>query len=133
MKKVILYLIVIILLGAVFGWYRYQQQVPTLERVSADFVISADDLFEAFDTDEESALERFEQKVIEVSGTVIEVNELEQGANVTLEAATALMGGVSCAFSDLPASAQIGKEFKCRCRCQGFLMDVILNNCYALE
>lgn len=133
MKKILLAIAALLLVGGVIGWYQYQKSVPTLERVKAEFTMTADELFEAFDTDESAANERYDQKVIELTGIVVAVTEQAQGANVTLEAQNALMGGVSCGFNELPKGVQVGQTFKCRCRCQGFLMDVILNNCYAIE
>lgn len=133
MKKSILILTALLVAGGFFAWYQYQKEVLTLERVSADYSMTADELFDAFDSDEAAASERYEQKVIEITGIVVAVTEQEQGANVTLEAPNALMGGVSCGFSEVPEGAQVGEAFTCRCRCQGFLMDVILNNCYAIK
>ncbi len=133
MRKFVIVIIIFLIVGAFIGWQYYQKGVPTLESVEADFALTADELFDAYDTDEAEASKLYDQKVVEVTGTIVAITEQEKGSNITLEASNALMGGVSCGFATLPETAQMGTIFTCRCRCQGFLMDVILNNCYAID
>jgi hypothetical protein len=134
MKRTISLLLLIVTVAiAAYLWREYTRSVPGLENATPDAVITADELFDSFDTDESQAMARFGGKVVEVTGTVIGFETSSSGrTNVFLHAENALANGVNCSFaSTVEVTAQ--EPFTARCNCQGFLMDVILNNCYAVN
>lgn len=135
MKKYILITIgLLILIGGGVGYYMYNKKVPTLEDVEPDFVISANDLFNAFDSNETEALAKYENKVIEVTGVVLSATNTDQQSAIILEAEMAMAGGVNCSFKyPQPKEIANGTTVTIKGQCQGFLMDVVLNNCYLVE
>lgn len=132
MKKILLFIAFAAVAAAIYGWYEYNRTVPTLDDAKADFTLTADELFDAFDANEDGATAKYVGKVIEVSGTVIAIEVKEEGSTVTLEAANAMLGGVNCAFSNAPVVEE-GQQVTLKCACQGFLMDVVMNNCNVVQ
>jgi hypothetical protein len=130
MKKLLLALIILIGVAVGVGIYFFNKKVPGLENTKADYEISADELFDAFNEDETEALRKYENKVIAVSGKVDRI-KLDSGrANVILHAENAMAGGINCSFKEALKGIEKGDQVTIKGRCQGFLMDVILNNCY---
>ncbi|MGF1564883.1 MAG: hypothetical protein ACFCUH_05925 [Flavobacteriales bacterium] len=132
MRNILLYIGVAVVAVAIYGWYEFNRTVPTLEDAKADFTLAADELFDAFDSDEDGATAKYVGKVIEVSGTVIAIEVKTEGSTVTLEAANAMVGGVNCAFGAAPDLKE-GQQLTLKCACQGFLMDVVMNNCNVVQ
>ena len=132
MRNILIYVGVALVAVAIYGLYEFNRTVPTLEDAKADFTLSADELFDAFDADEEAATAKFVGKVVQVSGTVVATEEKAEGSTVTLEASNAMVGGVNCGFASSPELKE-GQQVTLKCACQGFLMDVVMNNCNVVQ
>ncbi|MCB0733403.1 MAG: hypothetical protein KDC76_02415 [Bacteroidetes bacterium] len=127
-KNIILSIVLIAVVGALIGNYLYNKRVPGLEDVAPDYSLSADELFNAFDADEATALSKYEGKVIAVTGEVVNITSDSSSFSVTLGAENALAGGVNCSFHDKTKGISTGDQVTIKGRCQGFLLDVVLNN-----
>lgn len=128
-KYILLGILIVILVGGGTGYYMFNKKVPTLESTTPDFVMSANDLFNEFENDETKALKKYENKIIEVTGKVISVKNNEFDSNIILEADMAMIGGVNCSFKyKQDKEIKKGSIVTIKGQCQGFLMDVILNN-----
>ena len=133
-KYILLGILIIILVGGGTGYYMFNKKVPTLENTTPDFVISANDLFNEFENDETKALLKYENKIIEVTGNIVSVNNNEKDSNITLEAELAMIGGINCSFKHKQDKEIIkSSTVTIKGKCQGFLMDVILNNCQLIK
>lgn len=130
MKKVVIVIILLSVLGGGVGWYQFTKKVPTLVQQVADYELSADALFDAFDADETAALRAYENKIIKVRGEIMSIKNEGQVNNVILYSENAMAGGVNCAVNEKITGLQIGEMLTLKGRCQGFLMNVILNNCH---
>lgn len=119
----------LLLIGVSSGLYQFNKKVPTLDNKKADHVLSADELFNAFDLDETKASLLYLDKVIEVVGEVVRVKNSESQSNVILKATNALAGGINCSFDDSKMSMEVGDKVIVKCLCQGYLMHVVMNNC----
>lgn len=127
--KIFLGLVLLGLIAAGTGYYFFQKKVTPLDEVKADFKLTADELYNAFETDETAANQKFVDKVIEVTGTVDRFTQQETGVNIVLSAENAIAGGVNCSFSIPPTEVEPGTLLTIKGRCQGLLLDVVLNNC----
>ena len=115
--------------GLSTGYYLFNKKVPSLENTQADFELTANELFDAFNDDELASMLKYEGKVIAVSGQVSSIKVSDSTSNVTLHADNALIGGINCSFNARVSDLKEGDEVTIKGRCQGILMDVILNNC----
>ncbi|PCJ64610.1 MAG: hypothetical protein COA58_12800 [Bacteroidetes bacterium] len=72
MKKPLLLLVSLLVLGAVFYAYKsYNKEHTNVATTDAAETITAADLFNEFDTDETAAMTKYADKVIQVSGTIL--------------------------------------------------------------
>lgn len=130
-KTVAIFILLALVVGAGVAYYQFNRKIEGLAQQTPEFTLSSDELFDAFEADEDAASLVYLGKVIEVSGTVFAVRESEQGSTVVLHAQNAMAGGVNCVFPEAVNGAVKGEQLTAKCLCQGFLMDVIMNNCYA--
>ena len=134
-KKILITLVLLVALGAGMGYYMYAKKVPTLESVTADYKVDANDLILEFEADEAAALQKYEDKVLEVTGEIISVKNDSTNSNILLEAEESMMMDVvSCSFKyTQPSEVKKGMTATIRGRCQGYNMGAILNNCLIVE
>ena len=134
MKKIIVFILLILMIGGAIGFYQFNKKVESLENTAADYSLSSDDLFDAFDQDESNAQAKFAGKVIEVKGEVLRMNQNDSTQSLSLKAVNSMMGGgVNCSFPKPIEGVNIGDVVRVKCECQGYLMDVVLNNCVLIK
>ena len=129
MKKLLLILLVILAVVGAIGFYMFNKTVPTLESEKADYSLTANELFNSYDQNESAAEQKYADKVIQVTGVVEGTKLNDSIPSLILAAENAMMGGVNCAFSEKVAGIKTGDTVVVKGRCQGYLMNVILNNC----
>jgi hypothetical protein len=133
MKKILIIGGLLALFGAAVGFYFYNKPHQNIRSAKADFTVTATELFNAFETDETAANEKYLGKIIEVTGTVQEVKKDEEGkTGVTLEGG-GMMFGVICKLDDFsePKRTEFtqGEQVTLKGECTGMLMDVVLVRC----
>lgn len=134
MKKryIILLVLAVVLIGAgLYAWREYHRQHPDTAKMEAAYSMSAPALVKAFQDDENKANRQYNDKVINVSGTVVKVEHNDSTQTVQLDGKA--MGGVICQFEaahggELKA-LQPGQAVSIRGVCTGMLMDVVLVRC----
>lgn len=124
-KKIVFFVVAILcLIAAGWGYYLYQKPRAGVEGVKADYTIAAENLYQAFVTDEAAATKKYVDKVLKVEGTVQQIDSLQGGINVILAAnGTA---GVNCSLAANGQLPKVGEPVVVKGRCAGFLMDVSL-------
>ena len=134
LRKIIVVILIIGLIGGAYGLYLFNKETPSLHDVEHDFKIHAVDLFSDFDNDESVANQKFNGKVLLLSGTVVDINTKDQGSYITLEAGSDF-GAVSCKLDSTVSVAKVvpGEEVELKCQCTGYLMDVMLNRCIIVK
>jgi len=126
MKK---YLIIILLAVIGIGFYaitEYNRGPRDLSEEAADISLSATILLSEFETDETAANKAYLDKVIQVSGTILELNK--EGANsLSLDAGNP-MSSVICELgeNEIFGGVKIGDKVSVKGQCTGYLMDVVL-------
>ncbi len=76
--KILIGLAVVGMIAAFLGYkFVYNKQHPNYENMEADFKIAAKDLYEAFKADATATGQIFNGKVVEISGTVSSVEEVD--------------------------------------------------------
>lgn len=131
-KTKILLLIVLFggLLGGSIGLYLWFKPVPGIESLDTEISIPANDLFLAYEADENTANDKYLNKVVEVTGLVREIKTNEAGFPVVVLETDDMMFGVICEFESkdpLPRDVQAGALITIKGLCNGKLLDVVLN------
>jgi hypothetical protein len=134
-KIVLAAISVIVLAGVLFGLYMYNLKPKDLQKVKPDFVLTATDLLNAFESDENAATAQYVNNVVEVNGTIQSVKPGENNAlTISLNTGSAI-SSVICTLqgNSEPANIITGEQITIRGKCSGFLMDVLLNNCVVVQ
>jgi hypothetical protein len=132
-KKMIIPLIVIIIGGITAMSYVFRGAENSVANENAVYTTTADELFSVFEENETAANEKFLGKVIEVTGTIGEIEKTENGQLVLLLSCNSPMGGVRCTFETRQDKVlkQVSQGTSCtiKGKCSGMLMEVVLDNC----
>lgn len=136
MKKrtLILIVLVVIAAGAFHAYREWNRGLPQADEAQPAETLTATALFTAFTTDEAAANARFNDKLLQVSGTVREVNGGgDAPVNVWLETGDPL-AAVVCEFpAEAMVVAQSGSSLTVKGFCAGYNMDVQLQRCAIVE
>jgi hypothetical protein len=134
--KIALFVVFFIALGGILlALYMFNKQHKDLSKIKPDFVITATDLHKTFEENEAAATAKYVNKIIEVSGTILSFGVGEDNVlNISLKTGSDL-SSVICTF---PAGTEqvkfsTGSQITLRGECSGFLMDVLLNNCFLIK
>ncbi len=148
MKKSLILLILLLVLGAVFYAYKsYNKPHIDIADTKATITIYAADLFAAFDTDESHAMQQYADQVVAVKGTLLNrdlSNDLEP--QIVLEG-NGDNGFIRCGFKKEELQKVItltdGATVEVKGMCMGMNgseeldlladKDVVLSNCIIIE
>jgi hypothetical protein len=135
LKIALIVISIMVLGGAVVGFYLYNLKPKDLGKVKPDFVLTSSDLLKSFEENEAAAGARYINKIIEVSG---EISSVERGENNSMNIALKTNSSSSSIICTFPSLADAGKykegsQITIRGECSGYLMDILLNNCVAVE
>jgi hypothetical protein len=137
LKKILVPALIVALLAGGFAYYLYNKPATKTEDRSSDLSVTAEQLFQEYEANEETANQKYLNKVIEISGTImgtlVEANEF---TGVQLKAGP-LDQGIICEFEKQPGVKHprypVGDPIKLKCKCSGKLMDVVLDRCIVLN
>ncbi len=132
-KKILLVILVLVVIGAAYGYYQYTRGNKDLSGAKADVSISAVDLYNEYSADEKIANTKYLSKVISVRGKISKIDKDATGsASIMLDAGSD-MGGVSCLLdtrhNDEAAKLHNGDSVLINGSCTGMLSDVVLVRC----
>ena len=127
MRKVILILLALGVIGAGIGYYMYNKPVASLEKKKADVEATSDEIIAAYEADEKAADGVYLGKVVQVTGKVSGVTEEEGTKKIQLETSNP-MALIIC---EMETGTEPGEEAKIKGSCTGYqsigdMGDVIL-------
>ncbi|TVR40198.1 MAG: hypothetical protein EA392_04485 [Cryomorphaceae bacterium] len=132
MKKPAIFASVIIILAAAvyFGWQQYHKAPETSTSRTADYQLTAAELFAAYEENEISAHETYGGKLLEVQGNVFDSESDMNGITVLMLDAGHPVFGVKCLLSEpLKDGPKLETTVVVRGFCSGINGDVELNRC----
>jgi hypothetical protein len=133
LRKMVLGLLIVITGATLIGILIYNKPHEDLARSKPDVVISADALFSAFASDEVQANSQYLGKIIEVTGTVVNVSIVDGTLTDVILASNDMLFGVNCEMDTSTAQinneVKIGNKVTLICMCSGYTMDVVMNRC----
>jgi hypothetical protein len=136
MKKISIYILIIVLLGIFIGYKMYHNPHINVAEKSVDINITANTLLANFSSDETKANTKYLDKIIAVKGMVTNVEFNGEKAAISLQTKDDF-GSVVCYLvkEEVKKSAAIkeGQEVILKGICTGFLMDVILVKCVVMN
>lgn len=133
MKRIVWFVVIILLLGAGFAYYYTQYDSRNeIKFREAEESLTATEILEIFEKDENAAMERFLGKTILVEGPIQSVDFTPEKTTVVLDAGD-VMSTIVCEMNnnvtfDVDALKE-GDLVKVKGECSGKLIDIILVNC----
>ena len=125
MKKIIIAIGVLALIGAGVGFYTFNKPLESTKSLSSHYSLNADDLLLEFEEDETAANTKYLDKVLEVKGTVEKIDRKEGSTTVYLDANNP-MSNIIFTLEEPNSSLKEGDEVVMKGICTGYLTDVIL-------
>jgi hypothetical protein len=127
MKKVLLLLLALGVIGAGVGYYLYNKPVASLENKKADVVVTAAQLIADYEMNEQAADERYLGKVVQVTGKIVDMTTAEGKIKINMETPNPI-AMIICEMETgvEPGSAKAGDDIVIKGMCSGYLSDVIL-------
>ena len=127
MRKIILFILVLGIIGAGIGYYMYNKPVASLENKKPEVEVTALQLVHHYEADEKLADESYLGKLLQVSGKVVDITLEDGKKKISLETSNPL----SLVICELEAGTETGAlkagdEVKIKGKCTGYLSDVIL-------
>jgi len=130
MKRLLIFLAVVVIAGGLYGIYLYNEKPADTRDENADFEISATNLVKEFSTSEETATKKYVDKILIVTGPIKEVNNL--ASTLFLDGSDPLIT-ITCSFyvdeSDQLKKLKPGDAIQVKGKCTGKLIDIVMNNC----
>lgn len=128
-KKILLYsiggLIFCGIVAAFILWFQPPRQVSGQPAV----LITAEALYQAYDTDEQAADSRYLGNALEVTGTVTDTEINQDGQLVVFLDTGNPSGNIVCTFPESPGDIPAGQQITVKGFCAGMLADVMLTDC----
>ncbi len=128
MKKVLLFLLVVVLAGAGIGAYLWNKPPETVDNKKAT-AITAELLAKAFTQNEQKANATYLNQVLDVTGTVAEVTTNQDGKTVITLSVSDPLSGIQCTMREDGVKAEVGKTMTIKGFCNGYTLVVLLSDC----
>jgi len=128
MKKILLFLLVLVLAAAGVGIYLWNKPPETVDGKDA-VAVTAEALAAAYTSDEQKANAAYLERVLEVSGTVTEVTRNQDGKTVVLLGVSDPLSGVQCTLREDNVAITPGRTVSIKGFCNGYTMVVLLSDC----
>jgi hypothetical protein len=126
--------LIFVLTGIYIGVYEFYRQAADTTGLKAEFSITASALQKQFADDETGSSSKYINKILEVSGIVISVNEAEGNRkNIALKTDDAMSSVICTLQPNAAAQVKEGDRITIKGECSGYLMDVLLNNCVVVK
>jgi len=121
-----------LLIAAGWGYYMYNKPHQSAGDESILLTIDADSLYHQYQADEKGTDQRLLGKVIEVTGTLSEIQH-SGASEIWILSTQGGTGAINCQLfsgeKPPPHSPKPGDKVRIKGRCTGFLMDVMLADC----
>ncbi|MBC7949487.1 MAG: hypothetical protein H7Y42_16490 [Chitinophagaceae bacterium] len=143
-KIIVLAILVVVAIGAWYGYSEYNRKNKDMKHAKPDFIISATDLIAEFASNDSLAAAKYNGQVVEIGGRVKAVEEDDQGYFTVVIGDSTSLSSVRCALDTIhhsdAALLRAGSSTTLRGACTGFNKDemglgsdVIINRCALIK
>ncbi len=144
MKKIYKYILIIVVLGAIIGggtvYYVFNKPHRNIKDETPAYTYTAKDLYKEYSEDEEAGNMKFGDKVIQVTGKIVEITNENNDISFVLNDE---MESVNCALDSmfiknnkpLIENYDLGGDITLKGKCDGFdmIMGVVLTQCFIVK
>ncbi len=126
----------LVVIGASTGLYLWNKPHQDLSAAPADFVVAPADIFQAYVEDEATANQTYLNKVVEMTGTIVDKMNNDNGSQIVVLEVPGEIFGINCAFEpddiETLATLTVGQSMTLRGYVTGYTADVNLARCIVL-
>jgi hypothetical protein len=144
MNKKLKYFIIIVLVGLIVGlagvYYVYNKPQRNISKEKPAYIIDPASLVNDFNMNEDSSTMKYNGKVIQVSGQVVEYDPEKTGTSIVFVNS---IGGVTCSFDSITtvnnferlSNIKVGDSLTLKGKCDGFdnINGVVLSKCVLVK
>lgn len=135
------YLLAIILVIAtvlcIYAYKEFMRKPADISKSDALETITASDLYSLYSNYEDSANKKYLGKILEITGSVVEIENQQDTLLTILLGDTLQPGRISCLIDKKQTATAknilLGDVLKIKGICTGYLMDVELNRCVIVK
>jgi hypothetical protein len=132
LKKILIAVVICAAVGGATGYYLWNKKAVSNQEKKSDTQIDAVALAQEFAADEANANKKYLNKIIEVSGTITETENGQDGHLMIVLGNTDL--SVQCAMGEAGVQLSKGQTVAVKGSCTGNgLMGVSLSDCYIVK
>ena len=125
-KKLLLVAILLAVIGGSVGYYMYNKPVDKMASLTVSETVTAEKLFQDYEGDEDSANQKYLDKVVVVSGEVVKTSKDGDKATIALDTGD-LLANIMCQMEDKNVDLpEDGSQVSIKGLCTGYLTDVVL-------
>lgn len=132
LKYIVLPILLIIAAGALYIYKEYNRTQKDTSKLKPDYSVTASNLINEFESDEQSSNKKYWDKVIEVEGVTKELVKDEKGFYTVILGDPATMSSIRCSIDSSHnkeiTSIITGKKIKLKGICSGFNADELLGS-----
>jgi len=127
-RTILILVAVLFTVGMVYAYMIWNKPQRDVKEETA-IAVHAQALFDAYSSNETQANANYLDKAVAVTGEVTQVQTNQQQQQVLTLKTSDPMFGVQCTMKE-PSSATVGSTVTVKGICTGFLMDVVVIDCY---
>jgi hypothetical protein len=114
----------------------FLKTAPAMSKLKAEYSVSAVDLYTEYDSNEETANQKYQNRVIEITGEIMLVIK-DEGFNPIINLKTEGFGVVKCTLETQMTTEELNKvrtntSLTLRGECIGMLLDVLIEKAIIL-
>ena len=135
LKKVIVFAVLVILIGSVIFYKKYNKPHINILETKPDISLDSEFLKNEFTQDEDIANTKYLDQIIQVKGTIIKIDSVRGIAIISLGSEN-LFGNINCHMLENTKQQQnlkIGQTVIIKGICTGYLLDIILIRCVLIN
>lgn len=133
--KLIIIILLVLGTGAISYMIVFEKNEFDITNKKTERKIEAIELFYKFENDENAANKLFLGKIIEITGIVSEIQNSQNNETLVIFKDDEEVFGVACTFKNANSikMLEVGNKITVKGICQGFLTDVVVNNCVLIN
>lgn len=132
LRYIVLPILLIISIAAIYIYKEYNRTHKDTSKLKPDYSVTASNLINEFESDEQSSNKKYWDKVIEVEGVTKELVKDEKGFYTVILGDPATMSSIRCSIDSSHnkeiTSIITGKKIKLKGICSGFNADELLGS-----
>jgi len=129
-RNILIFLVLVVILGGWIGYKIYNKPHQDLTRMKPDYALTSAALLQEFEANEETAQNKFLNKIIRIEGNLSEIQQIDQKLILIIDTGNPL-SNIQCEMDPRYTKSEkvftAGQKVTVQGICAGKLMDIVLS------